>query len=93
VVLEEAVKLNLSPVVLSLAWCLTRPGVVAPIIGPKTKQQLTDNLAALEVTLPAGTIDRIDAASEPHVGYPHDFLRMARQLTAVMVRQNASVKG
>ena len=45
------------------------------------------------MTLPAGTIDRIDAASEPHVGYPHDFLRMARQLTAVMVRQNASVKG
>ena len=93
VVLEEAAKLNASPVVLSLAWCLARPGVAAPIIGPKSKQQLTDNLAALEVTLPAETIERIDAASEPHVGYPHDFLRMARQLTAVMVRQNASVKG
>ena len=32
--------------------------------------------------LPAETVQRIDEASEPRLGYPHDFLRMARQMTA-----------
>jgi aryl-alcohol dehydrogenase-like predicted oxidoreductase len=88
VVLEEAGKLDVSPIALALAWNLARPGVVAPIIGPKSEQQLKDNLAALDVTLPADAIERIDAVSEPHLGYPHDFLRMARQLRSMMVQQN-----
>jgi aryl-alcohol dehydrogenase-like predicted oxidoreductase len=90
VVLEEAGKLDVSPIALALAWNLSRPGVVAPIIGPKSEQQLEDNLAALDVTLAADVIERIDAVSEPHLGYPHDFLRMARQLRSMMVQQNAS---
>ncbi|NJN52266.1 MAG: aldo/keto reductase [Gammaproteobacteria bacterium] len=78
VVLEEAGALDVSPVALALAWNLARPGVVSPIIGPKSEAQLKDNLAALEVSLPADAIARIDGVSEPHLGYPHDFLRMAR---------------
>ena len=88
-VLDEAGKLDVSPIALALAWNLARPGIVAPIIGPKTEQQLKDNLAALDVTLPSDTVERIDAVSEPHFPYPHDFMRMARQLTAMMVQQNA----
>ncbi len=88
VVLEEAGKLGVSPIALSLAWNLARPGVVAPIIGPKSVVQLNDNLAALEVTVPADVMERIDAVSEPHLPYPHDFLRMARQMTTMMVQQN-----
>src|SRR5881397_40173 len=34
VVLDEAAKLNVSPIALSLAWNMERHGVVAPIIGP-----------------------------------------------------------
>jgi len=90
VVLEEARQLNTSPIAVALAWNLSRPGVVAPIIGPKTEQQLKDNLAALDVDMPAEAIARIDAVSEPHLPYPQDFMRMARQLTAAMVQQNAS---
>ena len=52
VVLEEAGKLDVSPIALALAWNLARPGIVSPIIGPKNEQQLKDNLAALDVTLP-----------------------------------------
>ncbi len=89
VVLEEARQLNQSPIALALAWNLARPGVVAPIIGPKSEQQLKDNLAALDVDLPSEVIERIDAVSEPHLPYPHDFMRMARRLTAMMVQQNA----
>jgi aryl-alcohol dehydrogenase-like predicted oxidoreductase len=73
VVREEAGRLGCSPLELSLAWNLRRPGVVAPIIGPKSVQQLEENLAALDVTLPDETIERIDAASEPVIGYPHNF--------------------
>ena len=86
-VLEEAGKLDISPIALALAWNLSRPGVVAPIIGPKSVKQLEDNLAALDVTLPEETTQRIDAASEPRLPYPHDFLRMARQMTAQLQAQ------
>jgi aryl-alcohol dehydrogenase-like predicted oxidoreductase len=92
VVLEEARKLDLSPIALALAWNLARPGIVSPIMGPKTEQQLKDNLTALEVSLPADAVERIDAASEPPLSYPHDFMRMARQLTTMMVQQNAQPK-
>ena len=85
---EEASKLGISTISLSLAWNLARPGIVAPIIGPKTVQQLNDNLAALDIALPDDVTQRIDAISEPHLPYPHDFLKMARQMTAMMVQQN-----
>jgi aryl-alcohol dehydrogenase-like predicted oxidoreductase len=78
VVVEEAGKIGCSPLELSLAWLLARPAVVAPIIGPKSVKQLEENLAALDVDLPAETVARIDAASEPRYPYPHNFFRMMR---------------
>jgi aryl-alcohol dehydrogenase-like predicted oxidoreductase len=84
VVLEEAGKLDVSPIALALSWVLDRPGVVAPIIGPKTPKQLEENLAALDVTLPEETVQRIDEASRPRLSYPHDFLAMARQMMRQM---------
>ncbi len=35
----------------ALAWCAAQPGVTSPIIGPRTIEQLEDNLKALEVTI------------------------------------------
>jgi aryl-alcohol dehydrogenase-like predicted oxidoreductase len=89
VVLEEAGKLDISPIALALSWNLSRPGVVSPIIGPKSVKQLADNLAALDVALPADTVERIDAASEPRFPYPHDFIRMARGMLRQMSAQSA----
>ena len=40
IVTEEARKLETTPTALSLAWNLKRPGVVSPIIGPKSVKQL-----------------------------------------------------
>jgi hypothetical protein len=34
-------------------------------------------------------VQRIDGASEPRFPYPHDFIRMARQMMAAMQQQNA----
>ena len=90
VVLDEARQLNASPIAVALAWNLARPGIVSPIIGPKTVAQLSDNLAALEVELPAEAVERIDTASEPYLPYPHDFARMAQQMMAALVAQNAA---
>lgn len=83
-VLAEARKLGVSPIAFSLAWNMDRPGIVAPIIGPKSIQQLKDNLAALDLVLPAEVVQRIDEVSEPTLGYPHDFLGMMRQMLAQM---------
>ena len=35
----------------ALAWCVQQPGVTSPIIGPRTMEQLEDNLRALEVSV------------------------------------------
>lgn len=47
---------------LALAWCASQPGVTSPIIGPRTMEQLEDNLGALSITLSAedqAAIDRL----------------------------------
>src|SRR5262249_42636916 len=46
---------------LALAWCAQQPGVTSPIIGPRTMEQLEDNLGALGVSLTDEDRARIDA--------------------------------
>src|SRR5690606_25233399 len=41
------------PATVALAWLLHRPGVTAPIIGPRTSEQLESAVRATEVTLSA----------------------------------------
>jgi aryl-alcohol dehydrogenase-like predicted oxidoreductase len=50
---------------LALAWCAQQPGVTSPIIGPRTMEQLEDNLGALELALSDEDRARIDAAAPP----------------------------
>jgi aryl-alcohol dehydrogenase-like predicted oxidoreductase len=40
-----------SPSQMALAWLLNRPSITSPIIGPKTPEQLADNLGAVGVKL------------------------------------------
>ena len=44
----------------ALAWLLHNPVVTAPIVGPRTMEQLTGNLRALEISLTAETLKRLD---------------------------------
>jgi len=46
--LAEAKGVSLSQ--FALAWCMQQPGVTSPIIGPRTMDQLEDNLKAIDVT-------------------------------------------
>jgi aryl-alcohol dehydrogenase-like predicted oxidoreductase len=43
--------LGQEPANIALAWLLTNPTVTAPIIGPRTMEQLDDSLQALEIKL------------------------------------------
>jgi aryl-alcohol dehydrogenase-like predicted oxidoreductase len=48
-VIALAEEKGVPPSVYALAWCLNQPGITSPIIGPRTMEQLEDNLKALEV--------------------------------------------
>ena len=50
---------------LALAWCAAQPGVTSPIIGPRTMEQLEDNLGALTVSLTADDLAAIDQLVPP----------------------------
>ena len=50
---------------LALAFTLAHPAVTAPIIGPRTMEQLEGLLGAAEVRLDDDTLDRIDAVVPP----------------------------
>jgi aryl-alcohol dehydrogenase-like predicted oxidoreductase len=48
------------PADVALAWLLHQPAVTAPIVGPRTLEQLEQSLRALEVTLDDKALDRLD---------------------------------
>jgi aryl-alcohol dehydrogenase-like predicted oxidoreductase len=45
----------------ALAWTIHQPGVTSPIIGPRTLEQLEDNLGALDVEFTADDFEKIDS--------------------------------
>ena len=49
----------------ALAWCAQQPGITSPIIGPRTMEQLVDNLGALDVKVTDEDKTRIDALVPP----------------------------
>lgn len=59
---EEA---GLSLIHVALAFVLAHPAVTAPIIGPRTLEQLESQLGAADVTLSADVLDRIDEIVPP----------------------------
>ncbi len=50
---------------LALAWCMHQPGITSPIIGPRTMEQLTDNLGALTIEITDADREKIDAVAPP----------------------------
>jgi NDP-hexose 2,3-enoyl reductase len=60
-----AAELGEDPANVALAWLLSRPGVTAPIIGPRTMEQLDGPLRALEITLSDDTLAALDRIFPP----------------------------
>jgi aryl-alcohol dehydrogenase-like predicted oxidoreductase len=49
------------PADVALAWLLAQPAVTGPIVGPRTLDQLTSAVKALEVPVTQEVVDRLDA--------------------------------
>jgi aryl-alcohol dehydrogenase-like predicted oxidoreductase len=63
---------GLSLVHLALAFTLAHPAVTAPIIGPRTMEQLESQLGAVDITLSDDVLDRIDKIVPPGVTLNRD---------------------
>ena len=64
-VLAVAEAKNISGYALALAWCMSKSGITSPIIGPRTVEQLSDSLTALEIELDEVEHTRLDEAAPP----------------------------
>ncbi len=69
-VITAAQGLGTTPLGVALAWVRDRPGVVAPIVGARTAQQLQASLDAEGVRLPAAIRSALEDVSAPHFSYP-----------------------
>ena len=58
----------------ALAWLLGVPGVTAPIVGPRTYEQLEDLLGTVDVTLTDEEHERLAAHTAPPDSYPRRML-------------------
>jgi aryl-alcohol dehydrogenase-like predicted oxidoreductase len=59
----------------AVAWTLTNPVVVSPVLGVRTLAQLQDNLRSLEVELSKEQLARLDAVSRVPKVFPMDILK------------------
>ena len=55
----------------ALAYTIAKPAITSVIVGARTEAQLSDNLAAAELTLSAEEMDRLDAVSAQPLMYPY----------------------
>ncbi len=67
---KVAAELGSTPTAVSLAWLLNRPGITSVIIGPRTLDQLAQNLAGFELALPRESAKGLSRVSRPPVSYP-----------------------
>ena len=70
----------------ALAWLLARPGVTAPIIGPRTPAQLEDLLPAAGLRLTEEQVQRLGRWTTPALGYPGRMLTEQAGLDLAAVR-------
>jgi len=82
--LVEALRLigeqkDATPAQLAVAWVRSRGRDIVPVIGARRREQLKEALGALELSLDAGDLARIDAAVSPDItaGARYDAVQMA----------------
>jgi aryl-alcohol dehydrogenase-like predicted oxidoreductase len=54
-------EIGMAPGDVALAWLLDRPGVTAPIVGPRTMEQLDQAVNVLAIKLERAVLDRLEA--------------------------------
>jgi aryl-alcohol dehydrogenase-like predicted oxidoreductase len=73
-VIAVAREIGATPAQVAIAWVRAQPWHIVPIVGARTEAQLRENLGALGVSLSAGQLERLEAASGFSTGFPRDFL-------------------
>ena len=61
-----AEKLGVPRAQVALAWVLSKPGIVAPIVGVTKEHHLTDAVDSLNVKLSPEDIAELEAPYKPH---------------------------
>ncbi len=64
-VIEVAAKYGKTPAQISLAWLLSKPGVVAPVVGASKVEQIEQLIAATEITLEPEDVAYLEALYRP----------------------------
>jgi aryl-alcohol dehydrogenase-like predicted oxidoreductase len=72
---EVAAANGTSHAAVSVAWTLEQPGVTSAIIGPRTVDQLEDNLAAADLKLDDAALKDLDRTSRGPWAYPNYMQR------------------
>jgi aryl-alcohol dehydrogenase-like predicted oxidoreductase len=73
--IDAAKKLEATPAAVALAWVQSRPGVTSTILGARRLDQLEQNLASLDLTLPEAIVTQLNEATAPALPFPIEFLR------------------
>ncbi len=74
-VINVADEIGRTPAQVALNWVRQGLGVIVPLVGAKTREQLDDNLGCLEFELESAQIERLNEVSHIELGFPHDFLK------------------
>jgi len=89
-VVKLADELGRTPAQVALGWVRQGPGVIVPLVGARTREQLDDNLGCLDFQLEPEAKQRLDEASRIELGFPHEFLEQFRRDSIVDHRARRS---
>jgi diketogulonate reductase-like aldo/keto reductase len=90
-VVAIADEIGCSPAQVAISWVRQQPGPVIPLIAARTEEQFRDNLAAIDLQLSPGHLDRLDALSRPTLGFPADVMREASVVGGIYGAQLADI--
>jgi aryl-alcohol dehydrogenase-like predicted oxidoreductase len=71
---QVATEVNQTPSQVALNWLLQQPSRPIPIVGARKLTHLEDNIGALDFTLNAAQLDRLNAVSGFKLPFPHSFI-------------------
>lgn len=71
---QVAEECRCSPAHVAINWLRQKQGVIIPVIGAKSENQMKENLACLNYRLTDLQIKKLEDVSAIEPGFPHDFL-------------------
>jgi aryl-alcohol dehydrogenase-like predicted oxidoreductase len=77
---EIAQNRGVPPGQVALNWLRAKPGVVSPLLGARTLQQLESNLGCLEWVLNPIEVASLDKVSAPDAPYPYSFVAQVESM-------------